>query len=107
MIYIGVGIIEAVLVPSTQILPDKLGQQHYNIIFTLKQNLDVVGLKDIEILHTKIFANNLEFGKNDIIVWEAVQLEPYRDVDVRDVSVGCIILALHVSCVVCHELTPI
>ena len=47
----------------------------------------------LEILHTQIFANHLEFGNNDIIVWEAVQIEPCRDVDVRDVGVGCIILA--------------
>ena len=81
------------MVPSTQILPGKLGPQHYNIIFILKQSLDVVGLKELEILHTQIFANNLEFGKNDIIVWEAVHLEPCRYVDVRDVGVVCIILA--------------
>ena len=53
----------------------------------------MVGIKELEILHTQIFANNLEFGNNDIIVWEAVQIEPYRYVDVRGVSVGCIILA--------------
>ena len=52
-----------------------------------------MGLKELEILYTQIFANHLEFGKNDIIVWEAVQLEPCRDVNVRDVGVGCIILA--------------
>ena len=57
------------------------------------QSLDVVGLKELEILHTQIFANHLEFGNNDIIVWEAVQLKPCRDVDVGDVGVGCIILA--------------
>ena len=90
---IGVGLLEAVLVPSTQILPDKLGPQHYNIIFIPKQSLDVVGLKDLEILHTQIFDNRLEFGNNDIIVWEVVQIEPCRDVDVGDVGVGCIILA--------------
>ena len=61
----------------------------------------MVGLKELEILHTQIFANHLEFGNNDIIVWEAVQLEPCRDVDVGDVDVGCIILSLHVSCVHC------
>ena len=53
----------------------------------------MVGLKELEILHTKIFANHLEFGNNEIVVWESVQLEPCRDVDVGDVSVGCIILA--------------
>ena len=90
---IGVGLLEAVLVPSTQILPVKLGLQHYNIIFTPKQSLGVVGIKELDILHTQIFANHLEFGNNDIIVWEAVQLEPYRDANVGDVSVGCIILA--------------
>ena len=58
-----------------------------------KQILNMVGLKDLEILHTQIFANNLEFGNNGIIVWEAVQLEPCRDVDVGDVGVECIILA--------------
>ena len=67
--------------------------QHYNRIFIPKQSLDVVGLKELEILHTQIFANHLEFGNNEIVVWEAVQLEPFRDVDVRDVGVGCIILA--------------
>ena len=50
----------------------KLGSQYY----------DVVGLKELEILHTQIFANNLEFGNNGIVVWEAEQLEPCRDVDV-------------------------
>ena len=44
IIEIGVGLLEAVLVPSTQILPGKLGPQHYNIIFIPKQSLDVVGL---------------------------------------------------------------
>ena len=53
----------------------------------------MVGLKELEILHTHIFANNLEFGNNDIIVWEAVKIKPCRDVDVGDVGVGCIILA--------------
>ena len=71
------------------------------MIFMPKQILDVVGLKELEILHTQIFANHLEFGNNDIIVWEAVKLEPYRDVDVRDASVGCIILACNFSCVQC------
>ena len=80
------------MVPSTQILPGKLGPQHYNIIFIPKTSLNVVGIKELEILHTQIFANHMEFGKNDIIVWEAVQLEPCRDVDVGDVGVGCIIL---------------
>ena len=61
----------------------------------------MVGLKELEILHTQIFANHLEFGKNDIIVWETVQLEPCRNFDVGDVSVGCIILAWHVLCVQC------
>ena len=74
---------------------------HLNIIFIHKQSLDVVGLKELEILHTQIFANHLEVGNNDIILWEAVQLEPCRDVDVRDVGVGCIILAWHVLCVKC------
>ena len=41
----------------------------------------------------------MKIGNNEIVVWEAVQLEPCRDVDVRDVDGGCIILALHVSCV--------
>ena len=50
-------------------------------------------LKELEILHTQIFANHLEFGNNEIVVWEAVQLEPFRDVDVGDFGVGCIILA--------------
>ena len=50
-----------------------------------KQSLGVVGLKELEILHTQIFANHLEFVNNDIIVWGAVQIEPCRDVDVR----GC------------------
>ena len=68
MIDIGVGIIESVLVPSTQILPAKLGPQHYNRIFIPKQSLDVVGLKELEIPHTQIFANNLDFGNNDIVV---------------------------------------
>ena len=66
-----------------------------------KQSLDVVGLKELKIIHTQIFANNLEFGNNDIVVWEAVQLKLCRDVDVGDVGVGCIILARHVSCVQC------
>ena len=61
------------MVPSTQILSGNLGPQHYNRIFIPKQSLDVVGLKELEILHTKIFADNLEFGNNDIIVWEAVR----------------------------------
>ena len=74
-------------------LPGKLGLQHYNTIFILKQSLDVVGLKELEILRTQIFANHLEFGNNDIVVWEAVMLKTCRDVDVRDVGVGCIILA--------------
>ena len=52
-----------------------------------------MGLKDLDILYTKIFSNHLEFGNNDIIVWEAVQLEPCRYVYVGDVGVGCIILA--------------
>ena len=52
----------------------------------------MVGLKELDILHTQIFANHLEFGNNEIIVWEAVQIEPCRDVDVGDVGVGCIIL---------------
>ena len=52
----------------------------------------MVRLKELEILHTQIFANNMEFGNNDIILWEAVQLKPYRDVKVGDVRVGCIIL---------------
>ena len=90
---IGVGLLEAVLVPSTQILPGKLSVQNYNIIFIPKQSLDVVGLKNFEILHTQIFANHLEFGNNEIFLWEAVQLKPFRDVDVGDVGVGCIILA--------------
>ena len=60
-----------------------------------------MGLKELDILRTQIFANNLEFGNNDIILWEAVQLEPCRDVDVGDVGVGCIILAWNVSCVQC------
>ena len=81
------------MVPSTQILPGKIGLQHYNIIFVPKQSLDVVGLKELEILNTQIFANNMEFGNNDIILWEAVQLKPCRDVDVGDVGVVCIILA--------------
>ena len=53
----------------------------------------MVGLQELEILYTQIFANHLEFGNNDIIVWEAVKLEPCMDVDVGDVGVGCIILA--------------
>ena len=61
----------------------------------------MVGLKGLEILHTEIFANHLEFFNNAIIVWEAVQLKPVRDVDVGDVGVGCIILAWSVSCVQC------
>ena len=61
----------------------------------------MVGLKELDILHTQIFANHLEFGNNDIVVWEAVQLEPCRDVDVGYVGVVCIILDLHVSCVKC------
>ena len=52
-----------------------------------------MGLKELEILHTQIFANHLEFGNNDIVLLEAVQLEPCRDVDVRDAGVSCIILA--------------
>ena len=60
-----------------------------------------MGIKELEILHTQIFANQLEFGNNDIIVWEAVQLEPCRDVDVGDVGIGCIILAWNFSCVQC------
>ena len=32
-------------------------------------------------------ANHMEFGKNDIIVWEAVQLKPCWDVNVGDVSI--------------------
>ena len=92
IIEIGVGLLEAVLVLSTQIIPGKLFPQHYNIIFIPRQSLDVVGLKELEILHTQIFANHLEFGNNAIIVWEAVQLEPCRNVDVRDFGVGCIIL---------------
>ena len=71
----------------------KLGPQHYNIIFIPKQSLDMVGLKELEIIHTQIFANHLEFGNNDIVVWDLVQLEPFRDVDIGDVGVGCIILA--------------
>ena len=63
--------------------------------------INVLGLKELDILHTQIFANHLEFGKNEIIVWEAVQLKPCRDVDVGDVDVGCIILDLHVSFVQC------
>ena len=51
-----------------------------------------MGFKELEILHTQIFANHLEFGNNDIILWEAVQLKPCRDVDVGDVGVGYIIL---------------
>ena len=58
-----------------------------------KQILDVVGLKELEILHKQIFANHLKFVNNDIIEWEAVKLEPCRDVDVGDVGVGCIIFA--------------
>ena len=81
------------MVPSTKTLPGKLGPQHYNRIFIPKQSLDVVGLKELEILQTQIFANHLEFGNNGIIVWEAVQLKPCRDVDFGDVGVGCIILA--------------
>ena len=61
----------------------------------------MVGLKELEILHTQIFANHLDFGNNEIVLWEVVQLEPCRDVDVGDVGVGCIILAWHVSCVQC------
>ena len=57
------------MVPSTQILPGKLGPKHYNIIFIPKQSLDVVGIKELEILHTQIFANTLEFDNNDIILW--------------------------------------
>ena len=41
--------------------------EQMNRIFIPKQSLDVVGLKDLEILHTQIFANHLEFGNNDII----------------------------------------
>ena len=52
-----------------------------------------MGLKELEILHTQFFSNNLEFRNNDIIVWEAVQLEPCRDVDVGDVGIGYIVLA--------------
>ena len=63
------------------------------MIFMPKQILDVVGLKELEILHKQIFANNLEFGNNAIVVWEVVQLNPCRDVDVGDVGVGCIIIA--------------
>ena len=55
--------------------------------------LYVVVLKELEILHKQIFANHLEFGNNEIVVWEAVQLEPCTDVDVEGVGVGCIILA--------------
>ena len=93
IIEIGVGLLESVLVSYTQILPGKLGPQHYNIIFIPKQSLDVVGLKELEILHTQIFVNHLKFGNNEIVVWEAVQLKPCRDVDVMDVGVNCIILA--------------
>ena len=42
--------------------------------------------------HKNIF-HHLEFGNNDTVVWEAVQLEPCRDVDVGYVGVGCIIIA--------------
>ena len=61
----------------------------------------MVGLNELEILHTQIFANHLEFGNNDIVVCGAVQLKPCRDFDVRDVGVGCIILAWHVLFVQC------
>ena len=81
--------------------PRQLGLQHYNIILIPKQSLDVVGLKELEILYAQIFANHLEFGNNDIIVWKAVQFEPCRYVDVGDAGVGCIILAWHVLCVQC------
>ena len=94
-----VGLLEAVLVPSNQIILGKLGPQHYIRIFIPKQSLNVMGLKELEILHTQIFANHLEFGTNDIIVSEAVQLEPCRDVDVGDVDVGSIILDWYVLCV--------
>ena len=63
IIDIGVGIIESVLVPSTQILPAKLGPQHYNIILTPKQSLDVVGLIELEILHIEAW-----FGDENYIV---------------------------------------
>ena len=53
--------------------------------------LTPIGLEGRRILHTHIFANHLEFGNNDIVVWEVVQLEPCRDVDVGDVGVGFII----------------
>ena len=54
-----------------------------------KQSLDVVGLKDLEILHTQIFANHLEFGNNGIVVWEAMQLKPCIDMS-RVCSVPCL-----------------
>ena len=47
-------------------------------------------------MHTRDIAskdNTANSYTPDIIVWEAVQLEPCRDVDVGDVEVGCIILA--------------
>ena len=90
---LGFGLLEAVLVPSTQILPGKLGPHHYNIIFIPKQSLDVVGLKELDILHTQIFDNHLGFGNNEIIVWDVVQLKTCRDVDVGDFGIGFIILA--------------
>ena len=59
IIEIEVGLLEAVLVPYTQILPGKLGPQHYNIIFTPKQSLDVVGLKELEIILRSELDHNL------------------------------------------------
>ena len=64
-----------------------IGSKYYDAAYAS------IGLKELEILYTQIFTNHLEFGNNDIIVWEAVQLESYKDVGVEDVSVCCIILA--------------
>ena len=58
-----------------------------------KQSLDVVELKELEIPHTQIIANHLEFVNKGIIVWEALQLKPCRDVDAGDVGFVCIIFA--------------
>ena len=44
----------------------------YNDVIVTKLQmigLDVVGLKELEIPHTQIFANHMEFGNNGIIVW--------------------------------------
>ena len=50
-----------------------------------------MGLKELEILHTQIFANHLEFGNNPIQLWNFETILTFRYVryDEKVIHIAC------------------